>query len=256
VSDAILSVRGLTAGYGEVNVIADIDLEVGAGSFASVIGPNGAGKSTLLKTVYGLLRPRAGSIVFRPGDGVEHEIAGRKPYRVTRLGLNYVPQLANVFPNMSVQENLEVGAAVTGKEAGERVASVMEMFPLLRERRRTRGGALSGGQRQMLALGRALVSSPRLLLLDEPSAGLAPTVVDELFETLAAINRQGISILMVEQNARRSLAMSDYGYVLEMGRNRFEGPGAQLVDDPKIAELYLGGSGRLAAARAELIGEG
>jgi ABC-type branched-subunit amino acid transport system ATPase component len=255
VSDAILSVRGLTAGYGEVNVLEEVDVEVAAGSFVSVIGPNGAGKSTLLKTVYGLLRPRAGSIVFRTADGAEHEIAGRRPHRLTQLGLNYVPQLANVFPNMSVQENLEVGAAVAGAEAGDRVRSVMETFPLLRERRRARAGALSGGQRQMLALARALVSSPRLLLLDEPSAGLAPTVVDELFDTLAAINRQGIAILMVEQNARRSLAMSDYGYVLDMGRNRFEGPGPQLVDDPKIAELYLGGSGRLAAARAELLGD-
>jgi ABC-type branched-subunit amino acid transport system ATPase component len=254
-SDGILSVRGVTAGYGDVNVLNEVDVEVGAGSFVSVIGPNGAGKSTLLKTIYGLLRPRSGSIRFRSRDGVEREIAGLKPYQLTRLGLNYVPQLANVFPNMSVQENLEVGAAVAGTEAGERVADAMETFPLLRERRRTRAGALSGGQRQMLALARALVSSPGLLLLDEPSAGLAPTVVDELFETLAAINRQGIAILMVEQNARRSLAMSDYGYVLEMGRNRFEGPGPQLVDDPKIAELYLGGSGRLAAARAEMIGD-
>jgi branched-chain amino acid transport system ATP-binding protein/neutral amino acid transport system ATP-binding protein len=255
-SEAILAVRGLTAGYGEVNILHEVDVDVGAGSFVSVIGPNGAGKSTLLKTVYGLLRPRAGSIVFRSHDGAEHEIAGMKPHRLTRLGLNYVPQLANVFSNMSVQENLEVGAAVAGKEAQERVVNVMETFPLLRERRRARAGALSGGQRQMLALARALVTRPRLLLLDEPSAGLAPTVVDELFETLAAINRQGIAILMVEQNARRSLAMSAYGYVLDMGRNRFEGPGSQLVDDPKIAELYLGGSGRLAAARAEFIGEG
>lgn len=254
-SEAILSVRSLTAGYGEVNVLDRVDLDVGAGSFVSVIGPNGAGKSTLLKTVYGLLRPRTGSIVFRPRDDVEHEIAGLKPHRLTALGLNYVPQLANVFPNMSVQENLEVGAAVAGKEAADRVAHAMETFPLLRERRRARAGALSGGQRQMLALARALVSSPRLLLLDEPSAGLAPTVVDELFETLAAISRRGIAILMVEQNARRSLAMSDYAYVLDMGRNRFEGPGPELVDDPKIAELYLGGSGRLAAARAELIGD-
>jgi ABC-type branched-subunit amino acid transport system ATPase component len=256
VSDAILSVRGLTAGYGEVNVLEDVDLEAGPGSFVSVIGPNGAGKSTLLKTVYGLVRARAGSILFRSADGTRHELAGQRPHRLTRLGINYVPQLANVFQNMSVQENLEVGAAVVGAEAGERVHAVMEMFPLLRERRRARAGALSGGQRQTLALGRALVTSPRLLLLDEPSAGLAPTVVDELFDTLAEINRQGIAILMVEQNARRSLAMSDYGYVLDMGRNRFEGTGAQLVDDPKIAELYLGGSGRLAAARAELIGDG
>ena len=254
-SDAILSVRGLTAGYGEVNVIHEVEIVVAPGSFVSVIGPNGAGKSTLLKTVYGLLKPRAGSILFRPREGVEHEIAGSRPHRLTRLGLNYVPQLANVFPNMSVQENLEVGAAVAGKEAGERVARVVETFPVLRERRRARAGTLSGGQRQMLALARALVTEPRLLLLDEPSAGLAPTVVDELFETLARINAQGIAVLMVEQNARRSLAMSDYGYVLDMGRNRFEGPGAALVDDPKISELYLGGSGRLAAARAEMLGD-
>jgi ABC-type branched-subunit amino acid transport system ATPase component len=253
VSGAILSVRGLTAGYGEVNILHEVDLEVGAGSFVAVIGPNGAGKSTLLKTVYGLLRPRAGSVVFRPSEGVEHEIAGLKPYRLTGLGLNYVPQLANVFPNMSVQENLEVGAAVAGGMASERLAGILETFPLLHERRRARAGALSGGQRQMLALARALVSGPRLLLLDEPSAGLAPTVVDELFETLGLISRQGVAILLVEQNARRSLAMCDYGYVLDMGRNRFEGLGAQLVDDPKIAELYLGGSGRLAAVRAELI---
>jgi neutral amino acid transport system ATP-binding protein len=254
-NDPILSVRGITAGYGEVNVLEDVDVSVASGSFVSVIGPNGAGKSTLLKTVYGLLRPRAGSIVFRGVDGSEYEIAGVRPHRLTRLGLNYVPQLANVFQNMSVQENLEVGAAVAGSEAGERVRNAMETFPLLLERRRARAGTLSGGQRQMLALARALVSSPRLLLLDEPSAGLAPTVVDELFDTLAAINRQGIAILMVEQNARRSLAMSDYGYVLDMGRNRFEGEGPKLVDDPKIAELYLGGSGRLAAARAELLGD-
>jgi branched-chain amino acid transport system ATP-binding protein/neutral amino acid transport system ATP-binding protein len=256
VSDTILCARGLTAGYGEVDILHDVNVEVGVGSFVSVIGPNGAGKSTLLKTVYGLLHPRAGSVVFRSREGDEREIAGLRPHRLTKLGLNYVPQLANVFPNMSVQENLEVGAAIAGREAGERVARIVEMFPLLRERRRARAGTLSGGQRQMLALARALVTSPRLLLLDEPSAGLAPTVVDELFETLAEINRQGIAILMVEQNARRSLAMSDYGYVLDMGRNRFEGQGSQLVDDPKIAELYLGGSGRLAAARAELIGDG
>src|SRR5204863_1239204 len=154
VSDAILSVRGLTAGYGEVNVIHEGEIVVAPGSFVSVIGPNGAGKSTLLKTVYGLLKPRAGNILFRPREGVEHEIAGSRPHRLTRLGLNYVPQRANVFPDMSVQESLEVGAAVAGKEAGERVARVVETFPVLRERRRARAGTLSGGQRQMLALAR------------------------------------------------------------------------------------------------------
>jgi branched-chain amino acid transport system ATP-binding protein/neutral amino acid transport system ATP-binding protein len=245
----VLSVQGLRAGYGEQDILHEISLDVPAGSFVSVIGPNGAGKSTLLKAIYGLVRPRSGTIAFRSESG-EHQIAGWKPYRLTRLGLNYVPQLANVFPNMTVFENLELGARVTGAEAKSRVAHMIEMFPLLGERRRARAGTLSGGQRQMLALARALVTDPRVILLDEPSAGLAATVVDELFERLAEINRAGTAILLVEQNARRSLAMSDYGYVLDMGRNRFEGNGKALVDDPKIIDLYLGGSGRLAAARA------
>ena len=245
----LLSVRGLTAGYGEQNILHGVSLDVGPGGFVSVIGPNGAGKSTLLKALYGLLRPRAGTVVFRR-DGVEHEVAGWKPYRLTALGLNYVPQLANVFPNMTVIENLELGARVAGAGAADRVDEVVETFPLLGQRRRARAGTLSGGQRQMLALARALVTRPLLLLLDEPSAGLAATVVDELFEELVAINQRGTAILLVEQNARRSLSTSDYGYVLDMGRNRYEGEGRSLVDDPKIVDLYLGGSGRLAAARA------
>ncbi len=246
----VLSVTGLRAGYGEQDILHDVSLDVPAGAFVAVIGPNGAGKSTLLKSIYGLVKPRAGSIVFRSGND-EHEIAGSKPYRLTSLGLNYVPQLANVFPNMTVLENLEVGARVVGSGSGSQVERIVEMFPLLHERRRARAGTLSGGQRQMLALARALVTNPRVILLDEPSAGLAATVVDELFERLAQINREGTAILLVEQNARRSLAMSDYGYVLDMGRNCYEGAGPALVNDPKIADLYLGGgSGRLAAARA------
>jgi ABC-type branched-subunit amino acid transport system ATPase component len=248
VTGSVLSVHGLRAGYGEQDILHDVSLEVPAGAFVSVIGPNGAGKSTLLKAIYGLVGPRSGSIAFR-SENAEHQITGWKPYRLTRLGLNYVPQLANVFPNMTVLENLELGARVTGAESKTRVARMIEMFPLLGERRRARAGTLSGGQRQMLALARALVTEPRVILLDEPSAGLAATVVDELFERLAEINRAGTAILLVEQNARRSLAMSDYGYVLDMGRNRFEGNGRALVDDPKIVDLYLGGSGRLAAAR-------
>ena len=245
----VLSVAGLRAGYGEQDILHDVTLDVPAGAFVSVIGPNGAGKSTLLKSIYGLLEPRSGSIVFRSGNG-EQEIAGWKPYRLTALGLNYVPQLANVFPNMTVLENLEVGARVAADSARQ-VERIVETFPLLYERRRARAGTLSGGQRQMLALARALVTSPKVILLDEPSAGLAATVVDDLFERLAQINREGTAILLVEQNARRSLAMSDYGYVLDMGRNCFEGAGPALVNDPKIADLYLGGgSGRLAAARA------
>jgi ABC-type branched-subunit amino acid transport system ATPase component len=252
VNEPILSIRGLTAGYGEVNILHGVSMDVAHGGFVAVIGPNGAGKSTLLKAIYGLLRPRGGTVTFRPQDAPAAEIAGVKPYRLTRLGLNYVPQLANVFPNMSVQENLEGGAAAAGDGARDRIGQAFETFPFLQERRRARAGTLSGGQRQMLALARALVTDPQLLLLDEPSAGLAPTAVDALFEKLSEINRQGIAILLVEQNARRSLAMSDYAYVLDMGTNRFEGNGPQLADDPKIAELYLGGSGRLAAAREEL----
>jgi ABC-type branched-subunit amino acid transport system ATPase component len=250
VSDPVLSVRGLCAGYGEQNILHDVSIDVAAGALVSVIGPNGAGKSTLLKTIYGLLRPREGSILFRSRSG-EHELAGRKPYRLTALGLNYVPQLANVFPNMTVFENIELSARVLRGGAAEQIERVAEMFPLLKERRRARAGTLSGGQRQMLALARALVTNPSLVLLDEPSAGLAATVVDDLFERLAEISRQGTAILLVEQNARRSLAMSDYSYVLDMGRNCFEGEGRALVEDPKVAELYLGGSGRLAAARAQ-----
>ncbi len=251
----VLTVRGLRAGYGEQDILHEVSLDVPAGAFVSVIGPNGAGKSTLLKAIYGLVRPRAGTVVFHSEQG-ERQIAGLKPYRLTSLGLNYVPQLANVFPNMTVLENLELSARVTGGGSGARVARMIELFPLLGERRRARAGTLSGGQRQMLALARALVTDPRVILLDEPSAGLAATVVDELFERLAEINRAGTAILLVEQNARRSLAMSDYGYVLDMGRNRFEGIGTELVDDPKIADLYLGGSGRLAAARAAAAAEG
>jgi ABC-type branched-subunit amino acid transport system ATPase component len=246
VTEPVLSVRGLTAGYGDLTILRDVSIDVGPGTLVAVIGPNGAGKSTLLKAIYGIVRPREGSITFR-SDGGEHEIAATKPYRLTMLGLNYVPQLANVFPNMTVWENLEVSARVRRDGATNRIERVVETFPLLKERRRARAGTLSGGQRQMLALARALVTEPRLILLDEPSAGLAAPVVNELFERLAAISAAGTAILLVEQNARRSLAMSDYAYVLDMGRNAFEGKGDALVHDPKVVDLYLGGSGRLAA---------
>jgi branched-chain amino acid transport system ATP-binding protein/neutral amino acid transport system ATP-binding protein len=242
--EAVLEATRLRAGYGELDILHGIDLRVAPGGFVTVIGPNGAGKSTLLKTIYGLLRPRSGSIRLRARDG-EVELAGKKPYRITALGMNYVPQLANVFPRLTLQENLEVGATVCRADTPARMEEVFAMFPTLRDRRRERAGSLSGGQRQMLALARALMTEPRLLLLDEPSAGLAPKVVDEVFDKLAEINSLGVAILIVEQNARRSLAFSDYGYVLDMGHNRFEGPGPDLLHDPKIIELYLGGSGRL-----------
>lgn len=247
----ILETRDLRAGYGDVNILHGVSIAVPRGAIVSVIGPNGAGKSTLLKAVYGFLKPRGGSIVFRDRDGVEHEIAGRKPNKITELGLNYIPQLDNVFPTMSVRENLELGAYLRRDGVEEQLERIYDWFPRLKERRRQRAGTLSGGERQMLALGRALMVDPILLLLDEPSAGLAPTVVDAIFDQLKEINGHGISLVIVEQNARRSLAMSDRGYVLDLGRNRFEGPGPELLNDPKVVDLYLGGRGRLQRAEAE-----
>lgn len=238
----MLRVEGLRAGYGDADILHGVALEVEAGGFVSVLGPNGAGKSTLLRAVYGLLRPRAGSVVLRT-DGV-HDLAGLKPYRITALGLNYVPQLANVFPSLSIEENLGVGLTVPRAEARRRVSEVLELFPPLRGRRRERAGVLSGGQKQMLALARALATRPRLLLLDEPSAGLSPAALEEIFAVVARLNEAGTAILMVEQNARRSLALSRYSYVLDMGRNRFDGPSSSLLHDPNLVDLYLGaGSG-------------
>ena len=233
---AVLEVIGLRAGYGELEILHEVSVAVPPGAFVSVIGPNGAGKSTLLKAIYGLADTRGGAVRFEGRD-----VTAGRPHELTRLGLNYVPQLDNVFPNMSVLENLEIGATPLEGGASERIEAVLETFPLLKARRRQRAGTLSGGERQMLALARALMPAPRLLLLDEPSAALAPAVVDALFERLEAVNRAGIAVLMVEQNARRSLSLCDYGYVLDMGRNRFEGPGTELLHDPKIAQLYLGG---------------
>jgi ABC-type branched-subunit amino acid transport system ATPase component len=245
----LLETVDLDAGYGEVNILHGLSIAVPRGAIVSVIGPNGAGKSTLLKAIYGFLKPRRGTVTFRP-EGADHDITGVKPNRLTELGMNYVFQLDNVFPNMTVRENLEMGAYLRGGKPDKEILDrIHGWFPRLEERRRQRAGTLSGGERQMLALGRALMSDPKLLLLDEPSAGLAPSVVDVIFEKLQEINAAGISIIMVEQNARRSLEMSDYGYVLDMGRNHFEGPGSKLLHDESVVELYLGGRGRLAAAQ-------
>jgi neutral amino acid transport system ATP-binding protein len=244
----ILEIRGLEAAYFDVNILHGVSLSVPQGGIVSVIGPNGAGKSTLLKAVYGLLPPRDGTVRFRRGDAMS-DITGLEPHKITALGMSYIPQLDNVFPNMSVQENLEVGGFLSRSLAGQ-LDRILAWFPRLEERRKQRAGTLSGGERQMLAIARALMTDPALLLLDEPSAGLAPTVVDVIFEKLQEINAAGVSMVIVEQNARRSLAMSDYGYVLDMGRNRFEGPGEDLLGDPKVVDLYLGGRGRLAAAVA------
>jgi neutral amino acid transport system ATP-binding protein len=245
----ILEAVDLEAGYADVNILHGVSIAVPAGSIVSVVGPNGAGKSTLLKAIYGLLKPKSGRVLFRPSRAEEaRDIAGLSPHRITGLGLNYVPQLDNVFPNMSVSENLEMGAYLRNGGSDEQLERIYAWFPVLARRRRQRAGTLSGGERQMLALGRALMIDPELLLLDEPSAGLAPTVVDTIFAKILEINEAGISIVLVEQNARRSLAMAQYAYVLDMGRNRVAGSGSDLLHDPKVVELYLGGRGRLAAA--------
>jgi neutral amino acid transport system ATP-binding protein len=233
---ALLQAEGLRAGYvPEVDILNGVSLRVDEGEIVTVIGPNGAGKSTLMKTIFGLLHPREGRILLRGED-----VGGEKPHALTRRGLSYVPQLKNVFPTLTVEENLEMGVLDRSTQRS-RIALMYELFPRLGERRRQAGGTMSGGERQMLGMARALMPDPAVMLLDEPSAGLAPAAVEGLFETVEGINRSGVTIVMVEQNARRALAMSHRGYVLDLGRDRFEGPGHELLHDSKVAELYLGG---------------
>jgi ABC-type branched-subunit amino acid transport system ATPase component len=237
---AILAVDGLVAGYvPEVDILTGVELSVGEGEIVTVIGPNGAGKSTLIKSIFGLLPPRRGSVVLRGED-----LAGLRPHAITRRGMSYVPQLDNVFPTLSVEENLQMGA-LEQRTVSQRREAIYEIFPRLGERKKQAAGTMSGGERQMLAMGRALMPEPDILLLDEPSAGLAPAFVEAIFERIAEINRHGVTIVMVEQNARRALGMSNRGYVLDVGQNRFEGPGEELLHDPKVAELYLGGTARI-----------
>jgi ABC-type branched-subunit amino acid transport system ATPase component len=236
----MLETDGLVAGYvAEVDILNGVSIKVREGEIVTIVGPNGAGKSTLIKTIYGLLRPRSGSIAFQGED-----ISDRKPHDCTRLGMSYVPQLDNVFQTLTVDENLEMGA-LDRSLAREQMARMYELFPRLGERRTQDAGTMSGGERQMVAMARALMPEPVMVLLDEPSAGLAPAFVEVIFEKIEDINKSGVTVVMVEQNARRALAMSDRGYVLDLGTDRFEGPGQQLLDDPKVAELYLGGTARL-----------
>jgi ABC-type branched-subunit amino acid transport system ATPase component len=232
----LLSVEGATTGYGEMRVLDDVSLRVDAGEIVSIVGPNGAGKSTVMRLVFGLLRPWHGRVMY---DGAD--ISGWSPDRIVRRGVCLVPQVDNVFPSLSVEENLEMGAFVLKGSLRERKARVFELFPRLAERRHQRAGKMSGGERQMVAMGRALMLDPKLLLLDEPSAGLAPFLVDTIFKRVKEVNEGGVSILMVEQNARKSLALADRGYVLATGRNQVDGAGRELLSDPEVARLYLGG---------------
>lgn len=232
----MLTVDGVTSGYGEMEVLRNVSLTVGEGEIVSIIGPNGAGKSTVMKVVFGLLKPWQGAIRFQG-----QEIGGLMPDRIVHLGMCYVPQVDNVFPSLTVEENLEMGAFVLKTPLKERKERVFALFPRLAERRRQRAGKMSGGERQMVAMGRALMLDPKLLLLDEPSAGLAPFLVDMIFERVVDINRLGVAILMVEQNARKSLELAHRAYVLANGQNRIDGPGEALLKDPEVGRLYLGG---------------
>ena len=234
----LLRAEGMTAGYGKMAILHDVTLEVRAVEMVSVIGPNGAGKSTAFKTIVGFLRPTSGRVVF---DG--QDIAGLRPDQVLGRGLAYVPQGRIVFPEMTVLENLEMGAYIERDAARIRQAleRVCALFPVLGERRSQKAGTMSGGEQQMVAIGRALMTTPKLIMLDEPSLGLAPKFVTLIFDKLTEMRRAGFTLMVVEQNAARALAVADRGYVLELGRNRFEGTGAALLADPEVKRLYLGG---------------
>lgn len=233
---SLLEVSNVVAGYGETEILHGVSIAIEKGQIVTIIGPNGSGKSTLLKTIFGLLQPKKGRIRFRKED-----ITGIAPEVVVRKGLSYVPQSSNVFPSLSINENLEMGAFVRTDDFRQRLEEVYDLFPDLAERRKDRAGTLSGGQRQMLALARALMLDPVLLLLDEPSAGLAPNLVNSVFEKILGINSAGVAILLVEQNAREALGLSSWGYVLASGQNQLEDRGENLLKNPEIVKLYLGG---------------
>jgi len=233
---AVLEGEGIVAGYvPEVNILNGCNVVVNEGDFIGIIGPNGAGKSTFLKAVLGLCNVTAGSIRLR-GEDITH----KKAHQLVSMGVGYVPQTKNVFPSLTVIENLEMGCFLDPSLFDERFEYVTTLFPRLGERASQRAGALSGGERQMVAMGRALMMKPSVLLLDEPSAGLSPMLQDEVFVQCKRINDGGVAILMVEQNARRCLQVCDRGYVLDQGRNAYTGTGRQLLADPNVIELYLG----------------
>jgi ABC-type branched-subunit amino acid transport system ATPase component len=270
----ILEVKDLVAGYGDALILHGVSTHLESGEIVVVIGPNGAGKSTLIKAIAGLIKPASGSVAL---DG--QDITGLGPQTIVGMGMSYVPQVRNTFPSLTVQENLEMGAYVFNYGASgfvgsamsaatdafrervllspihrfytakrvptsaihERMERVLELFPALKPRLRTRAGDLSGGQQQMVALARAMMLDPKVLLIDEPSAGLAPNLVDAIFARIAAINKQGTAIFLVEQNARKALKLASRGYVLEMGNNRFEDRADLILSNPEIGKLYLGG---------------
>lgn len=232
---SLLEFDNVVSGYGEMEILHGVSIHVEEGEIVSIIGPNGAGKSTLVKTVFGLLNTWEGSITF-----ASEVITGLPPEQIVRKGMCYVPQVDNTFSSLTVQENLEMGAYIRDDDFQPRIEEIYKLFPDIEGRRSTRVSKLSGGMRQMVALGRALMLDPQMLLLDEPSAGLAPMVVDMIFDRIKAINQQGVTLLIIEQNARKALENSDRGYVLVDGKNRLDGPGPELLADEQIGELFLG----------------
>jgi ABC-type branched-subunit amino acid transport system ATPase component len=233
---SLLEVIDVTAGYGETDILDSISIELEQEEIVSMVGPNGAGKSTLLKTIFGLLTPKKGFIKLQ-----NEEITGFSPDRIVRKGMGYVPQVENVFPSLTVHENLEMGAFIRVDDFRDKLDEIYALFPLLSKKRTEKVGKLSGGMKQMVAMGRALMLDPKVLLLDEPTASLAPVLVGMLFEKIVEINRTGVAMIIVEQNARETLRVSHRGYVLAMGRKVFEGSGRDLLKDEKIGKLYLGG---------------
>ena len=234
--DSLLSVRSLDAGYGDLQILEGVDLDVADGEYVTIVGPNGAGKSTVMKSVFGLTTYMGGDIEF---DG--EAIAGLRPEEIIHHGIGYVPQSDNVFPSLSVEENLEMGAYILDDVPDDAMQAVYDRFPILEERRGQKAGTMSGGQQQMLAMGRALMLDPDLLLLDEPSAGLAPDLVEDMFDRIDRINDDGTAILMVEQNAKQALRRCDRSYVLVQGKNRYEEDGDALLNDPEVRKQFLGG---------------
>jgi len=232
---SILRVDEIYSGYGETEILHGVSVEVASGEIATIIGPNGSGKSTLMKTIFGLLTPTNGWVALEGED-----ITGLRPDRIVRKGMCYVPQSDNVFPSLTILENLEMGAFIRDDDYSDSLRDVMERFPLLGERKTQRAGSLSGGEQQMLAMGKALMLNPKVLLLDEPSAGLAPRMVEEILRKIVEIKESGMAILMVEQNAKEGLKLSDRGYVLAMGKKRFEDTGQALLNNPDVGRLYLG----------------
>ena len=242
-TEPLLIVEDLVGGYvPEVDILKGVNLTLQEGELVGIIGPNGAGKSTLVKAIFGLLDVRSGKVLLRGDD-----ITRVATHELVSKGMGYVPQRANVFPSLSVEDNLRMGLYLNMGAWAERLEAISAMFPLIQQRRHQKAGLLSGGERQMVAIGRALMTAPSVLLLDEPSAGLSPIVQDRVFEKVKEIAASGVSVVMVEQNARHCLGIADRGYVLDQGRNAYTGTGRELLHDPKVIDLYLGTLARHAA---------